>query len=57
MKHERIITYAPESGGGASLRAAGTDPTGPLESHDWSNPARLRMSQQVHHEPKYCWEF
>jgi hypothetical protein len=34
----------------------GAVPTGPLESHEWGNPARPRKSQQVYYEPKYRWE-
>jgi hypothetical protein len=56
MGYTRVITYTLESEGGASLRAVGAKPTGPLESHDWSNPNRPRKSQEVYHEPKYRWE-
>jgi len=56
MGYERIVTYTLASEGGASLRAVGARPTGPLESHEWSNPSRPRKSQQVYHEPKYRWE-
>ena len=56
MGYERVVTYTLESEGGASLRAVGVKPTGPLESHEWSNPARPRKSQPVYHEPKYRWE-
>lgn len=56
MGYEKVITYTLESEGGASLRAVGAVPTGPLESHEWSNPARPRKSQAVYHEAKYRWE-
>ena len=56
MGYERIITYTLESEGGASLRAVGATPTGPLGSHEWGNPTRPRKSQPVYHEPKYRWE-
>jgi hypothetical protein len=56
MGFTRIITYTLESEGGASLRAVGAKPTGPLESHEWGNPNRPRKSQEVYHEPKYRWE-
>jgi hypothetical protein len=56
MGYERVITYTLTSEGGASLRAVGAKPTGPLESHEWSNPARPRKSQSVYHEQKYRWE-
>jgi len=56
MGYETVITYTLESEGGASLRAVGAKPTGPLESHEWGNPNRPRKSQQVYHEPKYRWE-
>ena len=56
MGYERVITYTLESEGGASLRAVGARPNGPLESHEWGNPSRPRKSQQVYHEPKYRWE-
>jgi hypothetical protein len=56
MGYERIITFTLASEGGASLRAVGAKPTGPLESHERSNPNRPRKSQQVYHEPKYRWE-
>jgi hypothetical protein len=57
MGYERIITYTLESEGGASLRAVGARPTGPLKSHEWSNPNRPRKrSQKVYAEPKYRWE-
>jgi hypothetical protein len=49
MGYQRIVTYTLESEGGASLRAVGARPTGPLESHEWSNPARPRKSQHVYH--------
>jgi hypothetical protein len=56
MGYSKVITYTLESEGGASLRAVGAKPIGPLESHEWSNPARPRKSRQVYHEPKYRWE-
>lgn len=56
MGYERVITYTLASEGGASLRAVGATPTGPLESHEWGNPNRPRKSQQVYHQPKYRWE-
>ncbi len=34
MGYERVITYTLESAGGASLRAVGATPTGPLGSHE-----------------------
>src|SRR5947209_13124367 len=37
MGYSRVITYTLESEGGASLRAVGAKPTGPLHSHDWGN--------------------
>jgi hypothetical protein len=52
MGYERIIPYTLASEGGASLRAVGAKPTGPLESHEWGNPNRPRKR----HEPKYRWE-
>ena len=56
MGYERVITYTLVGEGGASLRAVGAKPTGPLESHEWGNPNRPRKSQAVYHEPKYRWE-
>jgi hypothetical protein len=56
MGYSRIITYTLEAEGGASLRAVGAKPTGPLESHEWSNPNRHRKSQQVYHQRKYRWD-
>lgn len=56
MGYKSIITYTLESEGGASLRAVGAKATGPLQSHEWSNPTRPRKRQQVYHEPKYRWE-
>ena len=56
MGYGKVITYTLESEGGASLRAVGAKPTGTLQSHEWSNPARPRKSQKVYHEPKYRWE-
>jgi hypothetical protein len=56
MGYERVITYTLASEAGTSLRAAGAKATGPLESHEWSNPARPRKSQSIYHEPKYRWE-
>lgn len=56
MGYTKVITYTLESEGGASLRAVGAKPTGPLESHNWGNPNRPRRSQSVYHEPKYRWE-
>jgi hypothetical protein len=56
MGYSRIITYTLEAEGGASLRAVGAKPTGPLESHEWSNPNRPRKSQQVYHQRKYRWD-
>ncbi len=56
MGYERVITYTLESESGASLRAVGAKPTGPLESHEWGNPNRPRKRQQVYHEPQYRWE-
>jgi hypothetical protein len=49
MGYERVITYTLASEGGAT-------PTGPLESHEWGNPARPRKSQSVYQEPKYRWD-
>jgi hypothetical protein len=56
MGYTKVITYTLTSEGGASLRAVGAKPTGPLESHEWGNPARPRKSQDVYHETKYRWE-
>ena len=56
MGYEKVITYTLESEGGASLRAVGAKPTGPLFSHEWGNLARPRKSQSVYQEPKYRWE-
>ena len=56
MGYERLITYTLASERGASLRAVGATPTGPLDSHEWSNPNRPRKSQEVHHEQKFRWE-
>jgi hypothetical protein len=56
MGYSTVITYTLESEGGTSLRAVGARPTGPLESHEWSNPGCPRKSQQVYHEAKYRWE-
>ena len=56
MGYSRIITYTLASEGGASLRAVGARPTGPLDSHEWGNPNRPRKSQDVYHEPKYRWD-
>jgi hypothetical protein len=56
MGYGRIITYTLDSEGGASLRAVGAKPTGPLESHEWGNPARPRKSQSVYFQAKYRWE-
>ena len=54
--YKRVITYTLASEGGASLRAVGATPTGPLDSHEWSNPNRLRKSQEVYHKQKFRWE-
>jgi hypothetical protein len=56
MGYGRIITYTLESEGGASLRAVGAKPIGPLDSHEWGNPTRPRRSQPVYHESKFRWE-
>ena len=56
MGYAKVITYTLESEGGASLRAVGAKPTGPLVSHEWGNPARPRKSQTVYHEAKFRWE-
>lgn len=56
MGYQRVITYTLASESGASLRAVRAKPTGPLESHEWSNPNRPRKSQQLYHEQKYRWE-
>jgi hypothetical protein len=56
MGYEKVITYTLEAESGASLRAIGAKPTGPLYSHDWGNAARPRKKQTVCHEPKYRWE-
>jgi hypothetical protein len=56
MGYKRIITYTLVSEGGASLKAIGAKPHGPLESHEWGNPSRPRKSQQVYHEQKYGWD-
>lgn len=56
MGYTSVITYTLESEGGDSLRAVGAKATGPLSSHEWSNPTRPRKRQQVYHEPKYRWE-
>jgi hypothetical protein len=53
MGYEKIITYTLESEGGASLRALGARPIGPLFSHEWTNVARPRKSQSVYQQPKY----
>lgn len=56
MGYTSVITYTLAAEGGASLRAIGARPTGPLDSHEWANPARPRRSQDVYHEQKYRWE-
>ncbi len=56
MGYTKILTYTLEEESGASLRAVGAKPTGPLESHEWGNPNRPRKSQNVYHKPKYRWE-
>lgn len=56
MGYASIITYTLASEGGASLRAVGARPTGPLESHEWGNSNRPRKSQAVYAEPKFRWE-
>jgi len=56
MGYSTVITYTLASEGGASLRAVGAKPTGPLSSNEWGNPNRPRKSQPVYHEPKYRWE-
>jgi hypothetical protein len=56
MGYRQVITYTLASESGASLRAVGAKPTGPLESHQWDNPNRPRKRQQVYHKPKYRWE-
>lgn len=56
MGYCRIITYTLSSEGGASLRAVGAKPTGPLLSHEWGISTRPRKSQPVYAEPKYRWE-
>jgi hypothetical protein len=57
MGYSAVITYTLASESGASLRAVGAKPTGPLKSHEWSNPNRPRKrSQRVYAEPKYRWE-
>jgi hypothetical protein len=56
MGYARVITYTLTCEGGASLRAVGAMPTGPLSSHEWGNPNHPRQSQHVYHEPKFRWE-
>ena len=56
MGYERVITYTLTSEGGASLRAVGATPTGPLDPGERSSPSRPRKSQPVYTEPKYRWE-
>ena len=56
MGYARVITYTLESECGASLRAVGAKPTGPLEPGEWDQPSRPRKSQPVYSEPKYRWE-
>lgn len=56
MGYVQVITCTLASEGGASLRAVGATPTGPLGSHEWGNPNRPRRSQAVYHEPKHRWE-
>src|SRR5437762_1720536 len=56
MGYTRVITYTLASEGGASLRAVGAAPTGPLESHEWANPNRPRNSQDIYYEQKFRWE-
>jgi hypothetical protein len=56
MGYEKVITYTLASEAGASLRAVGGTPTGPLDWHEWGNPNRPRKSQDVYHEQKYRWE-
>jgi len=38
MGYTKVITYTLEAEGGASLKAVGATPTGPLESHEWGKP-------------------
>jgi hypothetical protein len=56
LGYARVITDTLASETGASLRAVGARPTGPLAAHAWDCPARRRKSQPVYAEPKYRWE-
>jgi hypothetical protein len=56
MGYEKVVTYTLESEGGASLRAVGATPTGPLDPGEWDRPDRPRGSQPVYSESKYRWE-
>jgi hypothetical protein len=47
MGYRKVITYTLELKGGASLRADEAKATGPLESHEWGNPARPRLFGEV----------
>lgn len=53
MGYARAITYTLASECGASLRAVGARPTGPLAPGEWGNSSRPRKSQPVYSEPKY----
>ena len=56
MGYEKVVTYTLESEGGASLKAVGAVPTGPLDPGEWDRPGRPRDSQPVYREPKFRWE-
>jgi hypothetical protein len=56
MGYERVITYTLASEAGASLRAVGARPTGPLPAGEWDTPSRPRRSQPVYRAPTFRWE-
>ena len=56
MGSERVITYAVASDGGASIRAVGATPSGPLEWHERGNPNRPCKSQEIYHGQRFRWD-
>lgn len=56
MGYARVVTYTLSAESGASLRAVGARPTGPLEPGEWDKPSRPRKCQPVYAEPKFRWE-
>jgi len=56
MGGKRLITYALQSEGGASLRGAGWAQEALLDGRSgWDTPARPRINQPISQEPKVRW--